>query len=226
MTAAHEQLASYASMDPRGAAEDDFQARIARTATVDAPIERRRQALRRIIGDLGTRFGAISTAPRDRVTLGARDARIPLSIRSELDHPVDVVVEMSASDRLDLPEERIEATLVGERTVVEIPVHTRATGDTPLTITVRTPDGQVVLTQSRFTIRSTAVSGVGVVLTVGAAGFLALWWGRHLFRSRPRRDDGGDAGPPRGRGTDGDTSGAHGEVHDEDDDVFVHDGPD
>ena len=48
-------------------------------------------------------------------------------------------------------------------------------------------DGGVLLAEGRYTIRSTAVSGVGVVLTIGAAGFLALWWGRHLRRARRER---------------------------------------
>ena len=42
----------------------------------------------------------------------------------------------------------------------------------------------MALAESQYTIRSSAVSGVGIVLTVGAAGFLALWWGRHWHRNR------------------------------------------
>ena len=56
----------------------------------------------------------------------------------------------------------------------------------PLTITTRTPDGQVILTTTRYTVRSTAVSGVGIVLSVGAGLFLAAWWGRHWYRNRVR----------------------------------------
>ena len=36
------------------------------------------------------------------------------------------------------------------------------------------------------TLRSTAVSGVGVVLSVGALAFLGLWWARNR-RGRRRR---------------------------------------
>ncbi|QXC59836.1 hypothetical protein KSP35_15825 [Aquihabitans sp. G128] len=58
-----------------------------------------------------------------------------------------------------------------------------------------------MLAESRYRVRSTAVSGVGLLLTVGAGGFLALWWGRHWVRTR-RKAQGrhGRSGP----GTSGD----------------------
>ena len=68
-----------------------------------------------------------------------------------------------------------------------INVRTRASGDSPLDITLQTPDGGMVIAKTRVTVRSTAFSGVGIVLLVGAGGFLALWWGRHILTA---------AGPP------------------------------
>ncbi|CAN5516100.1 hypothetical protein BH10ACT1_BH10ACT1_06260 [soil metagenome] len=184
-------LASYQSMVPDepelGLA---FQAPIATTASADLGLAARRKALQAIADQLRSRFAGISTPSKDRVTLGARDARFPLPITSKLDEPVKVVISLEASDRLSFPDDTIETTLTSERTVVQIPVRTRATGDTPLRITVRTPDGGVILAESRYRVRSTAVSGVGVLLTVGAGGFLALWWGRHWIRTRRRRHRG------------------------------------
>ena len=37
---------------------------------------------------------------------------------------------------------------------------------------------------SRYTVRSTAVSGAGLVLSVGAGVFLIVWWARHWHRTR------------------------------------------
>ena len=45
------------------------------------------------------------------------------------------------------------------------------------------PDGAFVLTSQEVTLWSTAVSGVGIILSVGALAFLGLWWGRN-FRCR------------------------------------------
>jgi hypothetical protein len=37
---------------------------------------------------------------------------------------------------------------------------------------------------SRYTVRSTAVSGVGLALSIGAGVFLTVWWARHWRRTR------------------------------------------
>ena len=77
--------------------------------------------------------------------------------------------------------------LEGDHTEVPIRVRSRLPGDTPLRVRVTTPDGAVLLSEGTYSVRSTAVSGVGLVLTVGAGLFLAVWWGRHILRSRRHR---------------------------------------
>jgi hypothetical protein len=44
-----------------------------------------------------------------------------------------------------------------------------------------------VLAQSRLTVRSTAISGVGTALSIGALLFLLVWWANHLRGHRSRR---------------------------------------
>jgi hypothetical protein len=56
-----------------------------------------------------------------------------------------------------------------------------------LRVSLVSPDGRLVVAQSRFTVRSTAFSGVGLVLTVGALVVLLGWWGRHHVRGRRNR---------------------------------------
>lgn len=183
----HARVASYGSMVPdRPQLAQAYDRPLAIAAASDLALRRRNLDLDRIRADVDRRFAAITAAERDQVTLGASDASFPLVIHSTLDHPVQVVIELSSSDRLQFPDDRIEATITDERTVIPIKVHTRGSGATPLTITTRTPDGQVILTTTRYTVRSTAVSGVGIVLSVGAGLFLAAWWGRHWYRNRVR----------------------------------------
>ncbi|MEZ5177421.1 MAG: DUF6049 family protein [Acidimicrobiales bacterium] len=185
---AQQLVASYGSMLPDPAvATAEFERPLARSADRRRTRSEQLEMVDDVRATIQARFDAITVPERDRVTLGARDAQFPLVITSTLGDPVKVVVDLSASDRLSFPDDQIEATLADERTTVQIPVRTRATGDTPLRITVRTPDGLVLIDESQYTVRSTAVSGVGLVLTVGAGGFLALWWGRHLLRARGQR---------------------------------------
>lgn len=198
----HRLLSSYASMAiDQPDLIQAFERPLARSAAVGLELSTRRDELDRINSELGRRLGAISTPAKDRVTLGARNARFPLPITSTLVEPAKVIITLQAPDRLSFPSRTIEATLSEGRTVVDIPVSTRATGDTPLRITVRTPDGNVVLSESQYTVRSTAVSGVGLVLTIGAAGFLALWWGRHWHRGRHRSRHGRRRHPVRAGST-------------------------
>jgi hypothetical protein len=57
----------------------------------------------------------------------------------------------------------------------------------PLEVTLWTPDGSQLLAHNRDTVRSTAVSGVGVILIVLAIVSLAVWWIRDLHHGRRAR---------------------------------------
>jgi hypothetical protein len=52
---------------------------------------------------------------------------------------------------------------------------------------VTSPDGSIVLDRSTFDVRSTAISGVGIFLSIGAGLFLAIWWARHWRDTRRSR---------------------------------------
>jgi hypothetical protein len=181
-------LASYTSMVPDqpelvGGLGD----RLANTTDRRLGAADRGEHVAAVRADLEARFTAVSIPSSDRVTLGARDAQFPLVLTSESEVPVRVVVELSASDRLTIKEPRIEVVLENDHTEVPIEVRSRLPGDTPLRIRVTSPDGAVLLSEGTYSVRSTAVSGVGLVLTVGAGLFLAGWWGRHIVRSRRHR---------------------------------------
>lgn len=207
-------LASYRSMvGGRRELITPYEQRLTVSAAQDLPLDERHDDAASVSAELQVPFTSIDTPDKEKVTLGADDGKFPLPIDSSLEYPVKVVIQLEANDRVEFPNNRIEATLApGSSTVVPIRVKTRTAGDTPVRITVRSPDDGVILAESQYTIRSTAVSGVGIVLTVGAALFLAIWWGRHWHRSRrapveePAETDAG-AGTS---GVDPDPVGPHG----------------
>ncbi|HWJ60696.1 MAG TPA: DUF6049 family protein [Acidimicrobiales bacterium] len=181
-------LDSYQSMvGGRNELIDPYNLTLAVSASQDLPLEQRRNDAASVTESLQVPFTSIEVPAKDKVTLGADNAKFPLPVDSSLDYPVKVVIELEANDRVQFPQNRIEQVLDPGSTVVDIPVETRAAGDTPVRITVRSPDDGVILAESQYTIRSTAVSGVGLVLTGGAALFLAVWWGRHWRRTRAER---------------------------------------
>lgn len=80
-----------------------------------------------------------------------------------------------------------ELVLAGQNTTLKVPVEARSSGVFPLDISLWAPGGAFTLAKRQDTVRSTAVSGVGVILIVVAVLSLALWWGRDLRHGRRAR---------------------------------------
>ncbi len=129
-------------------------------------------------------LGGIDIPQNRSITLTARRGEIPVTFQNHTGHPVKVVVRME-SDKLTFPGgQTIEIDLTRLNTTHRFPVVARTSGAFPIRITLESPDGSLVVGQARLTVRSTATSGVGLAISVGAALFLALWWGRHALRGR------------------------------------------
>lgn len=128
---------------------------------------------------------AAINAPREfRITLTAREGTIPLTIDNTSDQTVTVNVSLTSS-QMEFPDGQdlvVQVPPGGQR--VDVTVRTRTSGAFPLGVTITSPDGSIVLDRATFTIRSTAISGVGLVLSVGAALFLLIWWARHWRTAR------------------------------------------
>jgi hypothetical protein len=128
--------------------------------------------------------GAVSTPETFTLTLAARDGTIPLTIHNDSGHPLHVTVRLR-SRKLEFPDgDTIDRVLTEDTTRIDIPVRARASGAFPLEVDVTTPDGRQSLSMTRYTVRSTAISGVGLVISVGAGVFLTVWWARHWRRTR------------------------------------------
>jgi hypothetical protein len=127
---------------------------------------------------------SIETPEQVTITLTAREGTVPLTIRNTTGAPVEVQVRLR-SPKLELPGgDTFAMTLTEPTTRLDIAVRTRASGSFPFEIEVTSPDGRVELASTRYSVRSTAVSGVGVVLSAGAGLFLILWWARHWSEAR------------------------------------------
>ncbi len=126
------------------------------------------------------------TAPASRtVTLTSRRANIPLSVENGTARTVRVRVTL-ASQKLDFPHgsDRLVVLRPGKNKTESFDVNARASGTFPVLITWSSPDRGIDLQRARYTVRSSVVSGVGLILTIGAIVFLAGWWLTHWRRSR------------------------------------------
>ncbi|MHB1928907.1 MAG: DUF6049 family protein [Acidimicrobiales bacterium] len=146
------------------------------------------------------------------ITFTARSGTLPVTVQSLPRTVVHAQLVLSSpklqfrpvrglrgSCRITAESEICQLTLSGAVTVVRLPVTSRTSGVFALTVELLTPDGSSVLASDRDSIRSTAVSWVGLVLMVGAGLSLLLWWIRNLRHGRrarrlvpPPGDDGSD----------------------------------
>ena len=163
-------------LDVSGAAELDPNQRVqyldAATGTVDAAL------------------AGVRVPEQDSITLTASAYEIPIVIENDLPYPVAVRVEL-ASSKLTFPDgPDLVAQLQPGSNRVPVRVETVSAGTFPLDIEVRTPDRRVALGDETIEIRSTAVSGLGLALTIGAGFFLLVWWARNWRKTRRTAADG------------------------------------
>jgi hypothetical protein len=149
----------------------------------------RETALRSVTAHIADQLALIEAPLLQRVTLTDREGLIQLVFTNDTGIPADVALVMRA-DRLVLPDaegDTMQVRLEPDVTRVELRVEARSSGDAPLDIRVTSPDGRLDVAQTRVAVRTTAVSGVGVVLMVGALGFLAVWWTTTIVREHRSR---------------------------------------
>lgn len=115
------------------------------------------------------------------VTLTSRGGVIPVTLRKEADYDVRVRVTL-LSPRLEFLEGASrEVLLARDAQALTFPVRAQTTGRFPVTIRLETPGGRTIA-ESQIVVRSTAYNRVALFVTIGAAAFLALWWGRRFLR--------------------------------------------
>ncbi len=149
---------------------------------------RRSAALAAYDRNFTSQTGQISLATERTVTFTSRRAAIPVTILSSAPYPVKVVVTLT-SDKFTFPNgEPPPLTLDRPTTSVRVTAQARGSGDRlPIDVTLRTANGQLVLAHTVLTVHSTAISFVGIALTVLAGAVFLLWWVRTWRRSRRQR---------------------------------------
>jgi Family of unknown function (DUF6049) len=157
-------------------------------ATGTATPEAQRPAyVERVNAELGSLSGAVVLPDQFRITLTSRTSTIPVNITNNLDQPLKVRIEFDSGQLEFLDGDVVNSELPPGVTRLDVRVRALTSGAFPMGVTVRSPDSSIELDRTTFDIRSTAVTGVGLVLSVGAGLFLAVWWARHWRSSRRSR---------------------------------------
>jgi hypothetical protein len=151
------------------------------------PDDQRRAYVERVTAELGSLSGAVDLPDQFRITLTSRTSTIPVNITNNSDRPLKVQIEFDSGQLEFLDGDVITTELPPGVTRLDVRVRALTSGGFPMGITVLSPDRTIELDRTTFDIRSTAVTGVGFVLSIGAGLFLAVWWARHWRSSRRSR---------------------------------------
>jgi hypothetical protein len=188
-TKTHAYLAAVDASDPDGAQVID---RLERTCLVSLSTDLKAGDRDRYTRGINSQvLGELSQIrfPRSTrsITLTAREGRVPVTVASRLPYPLRAVL-VAATAPLEVPGgKRKQVSVAAARsTTYEIVVRAPTSGSFPTQVLLETPAG-LVLDRSKVTVRSTAMTGVGTLLSLGAVAFLGGWWGRHAHKRRSER---------------------------------------
>ncbi len=143
------------------------------------------------------KFKSIQLPNQRELTLTSRHATLPVSIHNNSGLSLRLKVTLS-SPGITFPNgNETILTVSSQSATTEFAIDTPSTGTYPIKIRVTSPDDQILLTQGRVLVQSTAANGVAIALTVGSISFLGVWWIVHARRRRKlKKSPTYSSGPP------------------------------
>ncbi len=146
------------------------------------PTDRQRR-VESVVEGLRAELGSIALPADQTVTLAARSAPIPLTIDNGAAGPRQIMLRFR-SDKFVVAEEGRLIEVEPGVSSIDLHLEARSLGMSPLHVTALSPDGQRVLATTRFEVRSTAIPGIGLLITGAGLVLLAVWWYVSIRRRR------------------------------------------
>jgi len=137
-------------------------------------------------GEIGVVRECVTVLSSGQISLGSRSSQVPLALKNSCPVPMKVRVRVS-SPKLVLKEPE-QIVTVTDRLQLSIPVEARTNGVFVVNIELLTPDGQPpaqLTSPNTFTVRASALTGLGQVISGALLLVLATWWIQHV-RGRRR----------------------------------------
>jgi hypothetical protein len=184
-----EAFGSFLDRDNQTAADlfDDIDRSLLLTESTDLRSRQRESAVDAVNRRITQQLALVRLSNTTSVRLTARSGEIPVTVVSEAPYPVHVIVRLQ-SDKLLFPHGADRPVDINRRnTTSTFTVDARSSGAFPVRVSLESPGGGLTVGSRRFTVRSTAASNVGLVLSVGAGLFLIIWWGRNIRHGRRAR---------------------------------------
>ncbi len=186
-------IVSLAEMVPGGARESArtvaaLKGRVTVAASSALSVDEQTRRLAAVRADVQSTIATVRLPSTQTVTLTSRTADLPLTVHRPADGPTVVRLTFDTPTRLHLVDGASRVVhLKGASTQIRVRVHADAPGDSIVHVTATSPNGTLLAGSTKLVVRSTAVSGMGLVISFGSLAFLFLWWGRDIVRVRRRR---------------------------------------
>jgi hypothetical protein len=138
---------------------------------------------------LSAQLALVQLASDRTITLTARTGAIPITLLSGAPYTVTGTLVLKSDKFVFLPPGATRSGVVLDHatTPLRVSATARTSGDLPVTASFESPHGGLVIAQAELTVRSTATSLVGVLLTALAVAVLLSWWARTWWSGRRRR---------------------------------------
>lgn len=197
ITGARSRLTGYLSLFPGPAPDESGLSRkVSRLVAIDLIAKDRSRRINLTNRAVAELLGQVRLSTPDQLTVTARNAIVPIGVINDTGLPIRVFVTVRSSsvrlrdsgvvvDAIGTTEIRQQIDVPARVGESEVAIETRGPGSFSMVARLTTPDG-VALASGRYRLRSTAVSGLGTVLTLGSLVVLLVWWFR-WGRSASRR---------------------------------------
>lgn len=180
-------LASYEMMySGGGISPDDYLVRLQSALSLARNPQDRHRSLVLFADELGRELEVISLPDAQAVTMAARQGSIPLIVESRAAGPRLVMLHFR-SDKVVVEQDSQLLVIEPGTSSIDVEVEALSLGASQLEVSVWTPDGARVLATNQFQVRSTAVPGLGLLISAAAVVFLIVWWYVDHRRTRARR---------------------------------------
>ena len=140
-------------------------------------------------GALADQLSLVQLATERTITVTARTAAIPITVLSNAPYTVVGTLTLTSNKFVFPPPgpTRPGVVLDHPTTPLRIEAVARTSGDLPVEASFVSPAGGLLIARGQLTVRSTATSWVGVVLSALALAVLGAWWARTWWGGRRRK---------------------------------------
>ena len=180
---------------------DQLQKALLVAESTDVSAAQRRSILGAVIAGSAGVLNQVTLPGSSSITLTSTRGQVPITILSANGLKARVELRLKSQRlifrpftppggtcKVPIPTSEIcDLVVTGQNTTLKVPVEARSSGVFPLDVSLWSPGGGIVLAARQNTVRSTAVSGVGIILIILAVLSLGLWWGRDLRHGRRAR---------------------------------------